>query len=66
MVMCGCGACVCLSKSDNARKLITTFNCRCNLFSGREVFTRIFLALEVKSDPRPALAVFGALPKKVF
>lgn len=24
MVMCGCGACVCLSKSDNTRKLIAT------------------------------------------
>lgn len=68
VVMCGCGACVCLSKSDNTRKLIKTYNCNCRsgLFCGREVFTGIFLALEVKSDPHPALAVFGELPEKLF
>lgn len=68
VVTCGCGACACLSKSDNTRKLIKTSNCNCrsSLSCGREVFTGIFLALEVKSDPCPAFAVFGELPEKLL
>lgn len=59
----GVALCVYLSKSNSTRKLFTTLNCSCNLFCGRKVFTWIFLALEVKSDPCPALAVFGVCPR---
>lgn len=41
-------------------------NCRCNLFCGREVYTWIFLSLEVKSDPHPRTCCVWSIAKKTL